>query len=93
MQQITLQDIITKKLNMLSDEPDSLICDAYYQAQEADNREARVRAYIATEVAIRASKAIGTQVPNLEEEAIRIKRELSMTEQEMADYYLEHLDN
>ena len=96
MEKITLQDIITKKINTLASAPDDLIADAYYaviDALKTDKQEDYVKAYIIAETAVKANEACGVKVPNLELEAVRMKRECGMaTDQEIADYYMEHLD-
>lgn len=96
MNKITLQDIVTKKLNNLAVTPEDLIADAYYSAIEAEttrDKKDYVIAYISAQTAVEANKACGVKVPNLELEAVRMKRECGMaTDQEIADYYMEHLD-
>ena len=96
MNKITLQDIITKKLNTLASAPDDLIADAYCEAVKAtktDSTESYVKAYIAAETAIKANEACGIKVPNIELEALRMKKACGMaTDQEIVNYYMEHLD-
>lgn len=96
MQPITLQDIVTKKLNTCVTSPDELIADAYYDAIDAETstkQEDYVKAYISGRVAVEANKACGIKVPNLELEVLRIKKSCGMaTDQDIADFYMEHLD-
>ena len=92
MNKITLQDIITKKMNTLVYAPDDLICDAHYQMQEAQDTDSRIKAYITAQVAMQVNKKLGAQIPHLEYEAAQIKKELDMNDGQIASYYIERLD-
>ena len=97
MQPITLQDIINKKLNTCGISPDELITDAYAAEAETEkdlfDTKKLVEAYIAGKVAIEANKACGITVPNLELSILSLKKALHFdSDQEIADYYMEHLD-
>lgn len=97
MDKITLQDIIKKKLNICTVSPDELITDAYLAETETEkdlfDTKKLVSAYIAIQVALEANKACGITIPNLELSGLSLKRALGFeSDQEIADFYMEHLD-
>lgn len=96
MDKITLQDIITKKLNTCSVSPDELITDAYLAQAETEKDlfdiSKLVEAYIAGKVAIEANKACGISIPNLEMSVLSLRKNLHLDDQEIADFYMELLD-
>ena len=97
MNKITLQDIINKKLNTCGLPPDDMIAEAYCAITNADmsplSRDKTVTAYITARTAIEANKACGISVPNIEIDMLRMKKECCLdSDQEIADYYMEHLD-
>ena len=97
MDKITLQDIINKKLNTCGLPPDDMIAEAYYAITNADmsplSMDKIVSAYITARAAIEANKVCGISVPNIEVDMLRMKKECGLgSDQEIADYYMEHLD-
>lgn len=95
MNQITLQDIINKKLNMCTPSPDELLGNAYLEIATANllDKESCVKAYIAAQVAIQASKACGITAPSVEVNADKLKVEANLgDDQNIADFYMKHLD-
>lgn len=95
MNKITLQDIINKKLNMFMSSPDELLGNAYLEIATANllDKESCVKAYIAAQVAIQASKACGIMAPSVETNAAKLKTEANLgDDQNIADFYMENLD-
>lgn len=96
MNKITLQDIIDKKLNACTPSPDELLGDAYLEIATANflDKESCVKAYIAAQVAIQASKACGITAPSVEISAKKLKAEADLgDDQNIADFYMANLDN
>lgn len=97
MKGITLQDIINKKINTCTMSPDELITEAYLAQAETEkdlfNTKNLVIAYIAAQVAIEANKICGISIPNLEMSALSLRNALPADDQEIADFYIEYLDN
>lgn len=95
MNKITLQDIINKKLNMFMPSLDELLGNAYLELATANllDKESCVKAYIAAQVAIQASKACGITAPSVETNAEKLKAEANLgDDQNIADFYMENLD-
>ena len=95
MNKITLQDIINKKLNMFMPSLDELLGNAYLEIATVNllDKESCVKAYIAAQVAIQASKACDITTPNLETNAKKLKAEANLgDDQNIADFYMENLD-
>lgn len=96
MNKITLQDIIDKKLNVCTPSPDELLGEAYLEIATANllDKESCVKAYIAAQVAIQASKACGITAPSVETNAKKLKAEADLgDDQNIADFYMANLDN
>lgn len=95
MNKITLNEIITKKLNTTNDTPDELVNDAYAAMIMDSGKgilEDMIVAYIKARTAIQANENCGYTVAELEIDTSCLKKDLKMTDQEIADYYMEHLD-
>lgn len=94
MNKITLDDIIMKKLNNTNDTPDELVNDAYAAMLTAEHGsfEDKAIAYIKAKTAIRANENCGFTVAELEIDTACLKKDMSVGDQEIADFYMEHLD-
>lgn len=93
MNKITVQDIVTKRLNTTLTSPDDLICDAYYKMAEAEHSMKltdKVEAYISALVALEANNQCGIKVPNLERLATDCLDRIDMTTEDIADFYLKN---
>lgn len=90
MQDITLQDIVTKFLNFTLASPDDLICDAYYLIHEADDEVDCAYAYLCAKEAIEANRKCGTKVPTLEHSAEQMLKKFKMSEADVVKIFLEN---
>lgn len=90
MQEITLNDIVTKFLNTTIASPDDLIVDAYYLIHEAEDEVDCAYAYIQAQTAIKANKECDTEVPTLERCAEDLLQKFKMSEEDVVKIFLEN---